>query len=355
MTPHASNASSISLPPSRRRHDPPHYRPAAAARPATATGRTARLTVIALGAFATDVLRAQDAAGVPTAPIAAPIEEVRVTAPEPRYVAPTLRDRIGRIWAPVTIDGKGPLRLVLDTGASRSALTTAALDKLGLAPDLSRTVLLRGTTGATRVPTVRVGRLEIGDLMAERQTMVVVDDAFGGAEGVLATTALRDRRILADFRRDRIEIVRSDGRRAPAGFTTLPMRYLEHHVPWVEATVGGVRVKAVIDTGSQQTLGNLALRDALLRKRRETAGRDEGVIGVTGDAQEGRSMAAPTIFLERISVRNARINFVDLHIFDRWQLRSEPAMLLGMDVLGVLDTVILDYRRREIQIKLTDP
>ena len=28
-------------------------------------------------------------------------EEVVVSAPEPRYVAPTLRDRIGRIWAPV--------------------------------------------------------------------------------------------------------------------------------------------------------------------------------------------------------------------------------------------------------------
>ncbi|MFM7707882.1 MAG: retroviral-like aspartic protease family protein [Gammaproteobacteria bacterium] len=289
----------------------------------------------------------------PTAPPpVAPLEEVKVTAPEPRYVAPTLRDRIGRIWAPVTIDGKGPLRLVLDTGASRSALTQAALDKLGIQADLDRTVLLRGTTGSARVPTVRIGQVEIGDMLAERQTMVVMEDAFGGAEGVLATTALRDRRILADFRRDRIEIARSDGSRAPAGFTTLQMKLLERHVPWVEATVGGVRVKAVIDTGSQQTMGNLALRDALLAKRREVDPRDEGVIGVTGDLQEGRSMAAPVIQLDSILVRRARINFVDLHIFHRWRLTEEPAMLLGMDVIGVLDTIILDYRRRELQIRL---
>ena len=284
----------------------------------------------------------------------APLEEVSVTAPEPRYVAPTLRDRIGRIWAPVTIDGKGPLRLVLDTGASRSALTPTALGKLGIEPDLSRTVLLRGTTGAARVPTVRVGQVEIGDMVAERQTMVVVDDAFGGADGVLATTALRDRRILADFRRDRIEIVRSQGERAPVGFTTLPVKLLERHVPWVVATVGGVRVKAVIDTGAQQTLGNLALRDALQRRRRETDPRDEGVIGVTGHEQEGRSIAVPTIQLDRIAVRGARINFVDLHIFHRWNLRDEPAMLLGMDVIGVLDTIILDYRRRELHVKLVE-
>lgn len=319
------------------------------------------MAVLAIAAVST-VLVAQQTPPIapptsvaPSAPLEeVKLEEVKVTAPEPRYVAPTLRDRIGRIWAPVTIDGKGPLRLVLDTGASRSALTPAALTKLGIRPDLDRTVLLRGTTGSARVPTVRVGQVEIGDLLAERQTMVVVDDAFGGADGVLATTALRDRRILADFRRDRIEITRSSGERAPPGFTTLRIKLLDQHVPWVEAMVGGVRVKAVIDTGAQSTIGNLALRDALLAKRREVDPREEGVIGVTGDLQEGRSMTAPAIQLERIMVRRARINFVDLHIFQRWQLRDEPAMLLGMDVIGVLDTVILDYRRRELQVRLVD-
>jgi predicted aspartyl protease len=319
------------------------------------------MAVLAIAAVST-VLVAQQTPPIapptsvaPSAPLEeVKLEEVKVTAPEPRYVAPTLRDRIGRIWAPVTVDGKGPLRLVLDTGASRSALTPAALTKLGIQPDLDRMVLLRGTTGSARVPTVRVGQVEIGDLLAERQTMVVVDDAFGGADGVLATTALRDRRILADFRRDRIEITRSNGERAPPGFTTLRIKLLDQHVPWVEAMVGGVRVKAVIDTGAQSTIGNLALRDALLAKRREVDAREEGVIGVTGDLQEGRSMAAPAIQLERIMVRRARINFVDLHIFQRWQLRDEPAMLLGMDVIGVLDTVILDYRRRELQVRLVD-
>ena len=319
------------------------------------------MAVLAIAAVST-VLVAQQTPPIapptsvaPSAPLEeVKLEEVKVTAPEPRYVAPTLRDRIGRIWAPVTIDGKGPMRLVLDTGASRSALTPAALTKLGIQPDLDRTVLLRGTTGSARVPTVRVGQVEIGDLLAERQTMVVVDDAFGGADGVLATTALRDRRILADFRRDRIEITRSNGERAPPGFTTLRIKLLDQHVPWVEAMVGGVRVKAVIDTGAQSTIGNLALRDALLAKRREVDPREEGVIGVTGDLQEGRSMAAPAIQLEKIMVRRARINFVDLHIFQRWQLRDEPAMLLGMDVIGVLDTVILDYRRRELQVRLVD-
>jgi len=53
------------------------------------------------------------------------LEEVLVQTTEPRYVSPTRRDRIGRIWAPVLIDGKGPYRLVLDTGANRSAIRRA--------------------------------------------------------------------------------------------------------------------------------------------------------------------------------------------------------------------------------------
>jgi hypothetical protein len=46
------------------------------------------------------------------------MEDVAVTAEEPRFVAPTRRDRIGRILAPVLVNGQGPFRLVLDTGAS---------------------------------------------------------------------------------------------------------------------------------------------------------------------------------------------------------------------------------------------
>ena len=84
----------------------------------------------------------------PPAEVATPGEEIIVAAPEPRYVAPTLRDRIGRVWAPVYVNGRGPLRLVLDTGASSSALTAEAAERLGLSLEHARKVLLRGVTGA---------------------------------------------------------------------------------------------------------------------------------------------------------------------------------------------------------------
>lgn len=278
--------------------------------------------------------------------------EVLVTAPEPRYVAPTLRDRIGRIWAPVYIDGQGPLRMVLDTGATTSALTHEAADLLGLKADRSRKVMLRGTTGVAPAAVVKAKQVEIGDFLAENQRLVLVDDAFGGADGVLATGALSERRIVAEFRKDRIEITRSRGQPAPPGFSTIPVQFAPKRVPWVEAWVGPVKVKAVIDTGAQQSLGNVALRAALIEaRRRGVDARPEDVIGVTGDVQDGISLSVPPIRLGRVRVNHVRINFLDLHIFEHWRLTEEPAMLIGMDVIGVLDTFILDYRRRELQIQ----
>jgi hypothetical protein len=53
-------------------------------------------------------------------------------------------------------------------------------------------------------------------------------------------------------------------------------------------------------------------------------------------------------------VSNAHITFIDLYIFKHWRLTHEPAIMLGMDVLGVLDTLVLDYRRREMQVRLVN-
>src|SRR5437660_1615292 len=85
--------------------------------------------------------------GAPAPPTAAPppepamitpnqevLNEIIVETTEPQFVAPTRRDRIGRIWAPVLIDGKGPYRLVLDTGANRSAITAHTAQLMGCCP-----------------------------------------------------------------------------------------------------------------------------------------------------------------------------------------------------------------------------
>ena len=55
-------------------------------------------------------------AGMATAAEAAPEEGT------PEFATPTTLDRAGRIVAPVEINGRGPFRFILDTGANRSAM-----------------------------------------------------------------------------------------------------------------------------------------------------------------------------------------------------------------------------------------
>jgi hypothetical protein len=284
------------------------------------------------------------------APPAAPLPEVVVAAPEPRYVAPTLRDRIGRIWAPVLIDDEGPFRLVLDTGASRSAITARVAETLGIPIDDASLVTMHGVTGSASVAMIRARTLEVGELLIERPQLIIVEDAFGGAEGVLATEGLRDKRITVEFRKDRIEIAKSRNQRAPAGFAVIPVQLSRGRVLTTDARVGPLKVKAVIDTGAQQTIGNLALREALLKWRARLTGEEQGIVGVTGDVQRGPHVEVPPIGIGEVSISNGRITFVDLHIFRHWGFIDEPVLMIGMDVLGLLDTLIIDYRRRELQV-----
>ena len=280
------------------------------------------------------------------------MEDVSVTADEPRFVAPTRRDRIGRIWAPVTVNGKGPYRLVLDTGASHSALTSGVVEELGITLDPAQKVMLRGATGSLEAQLVPIESLEVGDLLMEPKHMPIVPDALGGAEGILGTEGLANRRIHIDFRRDSIMIMRSKNEGATSGFATIPVKFMRGRLLVVDAYLGGVAVKAVIDTGGQATLGNEALRSALAEHRRKySIVTPDEVTGATLDVQMGNRVATPSLTMGEIMVRNAAMTFADFAIFQHWKMTEEPAMLIGMDLLGLLDTLIIDYRRKELQVK----
>jgi hypothetical protein len=281
------------------------------------------------------------------------LSSVDVIGEEPRFVAPTRRDQIGRIWAPVTVNGEGPFRMVLATGASSSALTPHLAAQLGLRADPAEMVMLRGATGSAAVPMVPVDTLEVGDLLMEPRRLPIIPDALGGADGLLGMDGLANMRIHIDFRRDRITIMRSKNQRASGGFETVPVSFLNGRLLIVDAVMGGVPLKAIVDTGGQSTLGNLALRLALAeRRRREQVGKLDQVMGSTLDVQVGTRLETPALTLGSIIVRNPPITFADFEIFKHWKMTEEPAMLIGMDVLGLLDTLIIDYRRKEIQVKL---
>jgi predicted aspartyl protease len=278
------------------------------------------------------------------------LSEIVVQAPEPRFVAPTLRDRIGRIWAPVWINGSGPFRLVLDTGATRSGVTANVAERLDVPLDQSPPVLLRGVTGIAIVPTIRVDSFTVGDLTLSPATLPIVIDAMGGAEGVLATDEFKDKRIVIDFKHDRIDIRRSRSERARPDFIVIPLDHSTSGLLMFHALVGGVRVQAIIDTGGQRTIGNLAMRDAL--EHRHAQGKSVQIFDVTAKAQNGEAFPSRPIKLGSVDILGADITYGEMSIFGHWHLTKEPALLIGMDVLGLLDTFVIDYHLNELQLRI---
>jgi predicted aspartyl protease len=277
-------------------------------------------------------------------------EEVVVAAPEPRYVAPTLRDRIGRVWAPVYINGVGPFRLVLDTGANRSVVIRSVADRIGIPVTHDNRARLHGVTGSSIVPTIHVDSIEVGDLWLDRQRLPIVEDVFGGAEGVLGADGLADKRVFIDFRNDEISIRHSRGRGTlPFGYTRVPVKMRDGHLLMFDVTLAGVRTKALLDTGAQSTIGNNSLREALARRAKQ--GVADSIIGVTLDVQHGQTFRAPPVTIADITIKGMRVTFGDIYIFEAWKMNDQPALLIGMDIIGLLDSMIIDYKNKELQLR----
>lgn len=285
------------------------------------------------------------------APPDPPQDPIVVSAPEPRFVAPTRFDRIGRIWVPVYIDEQGPFRLVLDTGASQTAVREEVAHALGATLPSREQVVLNGATGSRPVSVIPVRSVVVGDLELNARQLPIVDDALGGAQGVMGTDGLLDKRIRIEFLEDRISVQRSHGEPAPAGFLTIPVRLVRGLLVVEDATIGGVPAQVIIDTGGQGTVANLALRRALHQRARADQEGSSELTGATLDAQRGDRMVLPPMRIGPLRISPAEVTVGDFYIFQHWGMTQTPTVLLGMDVLGLVDTLIIDYARGELQVR----
>lgn len=286
------------------------------------------------------------------APAAAPALPQPLSPQDLLFACPTSLDHIGRVVAAVMIDGKGPFRFIIDTGANRSTISPHAAAVLGLQPSLQRAIRVTGITGSAAVASVPIEKLQAGDLVISRTRFPVIDaPIMEGADGILGAAGLRDERLLVDFRHNRVVITRSHGDGVPWGYTRVWATRLNGGLLSVPGTVGDVHVEAIIDTGSQHTLGNLALYQALYARER---GRGKyltaNVYGATKQVGAGKLQLAPLIDLGALKVGGVALVFGDFPIFKVWGMTDRPAMVLGMDVLGTVDAFAIDFRHPEIAV-----
>ncbi|MEZ5498348.1 MAG: retropepsin-like aspartic protease [Steroidobacteraceae bacterium] len=270
---------------------------------------------------------------------------------EALYAAPTRMDRIGRVVAPVMINGRGPFRLVVDTGASHSTLSPSLMQELGLSAEPGNMLSLTGVTGTAEVPYVKVAELTAGAITLRDQKLPVVwSPIMGDTDGILGVAKLTSARIEVDFDTDRIAIRTRAGRGPDAKLYRVPTRRLDNGLLVLSASVGRVKTWAVFDTGAERTLGNNALREALRARASDSITTSlTPVLGATPDIAMGERLLAPAIALGgSVRLANAEIIFGDFKVFHSWNMQDEPALLLGMDIIGVMRAFAVDFGRSEI-------
>jgi predicted aspartyl protease len=163
----------------------------------------------------------------------------------------------------VKINDTGPYRFVVDSGADTSVVGQRIARALALPP--GRPVTLNAMTATSPVERVLVDALTVGDTRMPNLKLPVLAEGDIGGDGMIGIDALVEQRLMLDFEK-RIIKVEVSSRSAPRcdGEIVVTARLRKGQLILTRAN--GRQVGAVIDTGSEITIGNGVLRDQLLRR-----------------------------------------------------------------------------------------
>jgi len=89
----------------------------------------------------------------------------------------------------------------------------------------------------------------------------------------------------------------------------------------------------------------LGEQEHLVRDPTRERGDARGPDIADGDVQEIKQAS-----IGDMSLTNLEVIFADFHVFKLWGLDQQPAMLIGMDMIGVLERLVIDYRRNEVSM-----
>jgi hypothetical protein len=266
-------------------------------------------------------------------------------------------DRVRRSTVPVFINGQGPFQFAVDTAASASVVASDVVERLGIAP--AGELDMHTVIGLERVPAVRARTLSSGSLSVGEARMAVGSrPGLIGLDGLLGLDLLAEQRLVMRFRglgRSLISRSRPDHDQF-LGMVRPRVHFRPPQGGGVElmvvtAQVRGQPVQAVVDTGAQVTLINPALAEAAgarpFQSRRASTG-NALVQSPTGRAALAQAMVVSAVHFDELVLDRLAVLMGDFHIFRLLGLQDTPAMLMGVDVLGVFDRVVIDLKRGEI-------
>lgn len=292
------------------------------------------------------ILAARSADAQPAPDTAPPFDQAALD------VLPNL---VTRMAVGVQINGQPPVPFVVDTGANRTAISRELADALALPPGPE--VLVNGVTAAVPTPTVRVQSLFVAESNVRDLVLPVIPHSRLGVHGLLGVDVLGRFSVTFDIGAEQLRLRRRGVGLSYARDTrldrqvTLPARQRFGQLSLVRVSADGVPVQAFIDSGSQYSIGNMALFRSVAARRPDVNDRrwTVPVIGATGDSVMGELAVVRQVSLGGVTLNELPTIFCDLHAFRIWRMADRPAMLFGADILRMFDSVTVDFPEREVR------
>jgi Aspartyl protease len=256
-----------------------------------------------------------------------------------------------RMTVAVGINGHGPYRFVVDSGADTSLVGWRAARALKLPPGTP--VWLNAMTESRQVERVLVSELRLGPSVVKDLELPALNDRDIGADGMIGLDALVEQRLMMDFEKRLITV--DDARRPVPRFDgeiVVSARLQRGQLILTQVRANGSKLDAVVDTGSEITIGNLALRDLLIRRRGRDAFTKIEVTGVTGATVMLDLAIVRELELGTIVMRNVPIAFAEVPPFQVFGLSDKPALLLGTDLMENFRKISLDFLARKVRFQL---
>lgn len=261
-------------------------------------------------------------------------------------------DNYDRMTVPVRLSGTGPYRFLVDTGADRTAISRELATKLKLVA--GNRASLHSVTGVSTVSTAT-----LPDLQVTRKNLKVIDaplleSANMGADGILGVDSLGSQRVMFDFEGQTMSIVPSATRdhADEPGSIVVRAKQRNGRLVLTRATANGRRVSVVLDTGSQISIGNGALRRQLLSQNQLTSSHQVELESVTGGKIVGDYMYIRKLELGGVELKDLAIVFADAHTFKKLGLDNKPAILLGMNAMRAFKKVSIDFANKKLRVVL---
>jgi hypothetical protein len=250
-----------------------------------------------------------------------------------------------RVFVDLSLNGKGPYKFILDTGAVAAISDTVARElKLNVADGAENGGVGEKTvrTGRTRVRDLKLGDISLHDLDF---SVLSLDDSpavFGSkpVHGIIGLPMFETSIVTFDYVKHEVTLSPPEKFKAPAGAIIVPFQ-LRGQIPVVNGALDGIKARFAVDTGARSALlvyGPFAEQNRLREKYHATA---EGITGwgIGGPVRSLLARAA-TFKLGSADVHDIVIRLSTQH--SGATTASDIAGLIGPDILKQF-TVTFDY------------